>query len=362
MRITRHHAGPGARFQWEVQGRHVGTHPGRCGSRRSPTERELESFASKGFWRKKTRAEAFARTGHPPISVRWIAFNNGDEFNHRYRSRLVARQLKVQARPGLRASRRRRPWRRSGQSSRVPPQRLGLGAQVIVRSCRVACRSRSWTSPEITSTPKLFRRYLPSCNCRQRILAQELCVLSCSDTCLGRAPRRTVGNEESSTSLVADCRFEPGVAPPCFFKHPEKSIVLTVHVDDFTAAGPKHDLDWSETMMKERYELTTRPRVGLADEDTKEAVELRRIVRWCSHGIEYESDPRQVDKLLAQCGLVGANSVATCGVRASFAEVENGEPFSSRPRAASRGAAARANLLGSRPDPLPVCCGAYMPL
>ena len=153
--------------------------------------------------------------------------------------------------------------------------------------------------------------------------------------------------EEYSTSLVADMGFRQGAASPCLFKHPERSIVLTVHGDDFTAAGPKQDLDWFEAMMRERYELTIQPRLGPASVDAKEAVVLNRVVRWCDHGIEYEADPRQVEKLLAECGLAGANSVATPGVRASFAEAESDEPLSSRQHTAFRGAAARANYLAA---------------
>ena len=63
-------------------------------------QKELEYFASKGVWRKRTRAEAFRRTGRPPISVRWVDVNKGDELHPRYRSRLVARQLKATDRSG----------------------------------------------------------------------------------------------------------------------------------------------------------------------------------------------------------------------------------------------------------------------
>ena len=62
--------------------------------------------------------------------------------------------------------------------------------------------------------------------------------------------------------------------------------------------------------MKEHYELTTQPRVGPGPRDAKETTMLNRIVRWTDRGVEYEADPRQVEKLLAECGLIGANAVA----------------------------------------------------
>ena len=57
--------------------------------------KELLYFNSKGVWRKRPRSEAFQKTGRPPITVRWVDINKGDELNPKYRSRLVARQLKA---------------------------------------------------------------------------------------------------------------------------------------------------------------------------------------------------------------------------------------------------------------------------
>ena len=99
--------------------------------------------------------------------------------------------------------------------------------------------------------------------------------------------------------------------------------------------------------MKKHYELTTQPRLGPAPQDGKEAVVLNRIIRWCDHGLEYEADPRQVEKLLAECGLTGANPVATPGQRLSFNEVEKDNDLEQFRVTAFRGAAARANYLAA---------------
>ena len=56
---------------------------------------ELDDFNSKGVWRKVPRGSARATTGRPPITVRWVDVNKGDEQNTNYRSRLDARQLKA---------------------------------------------------------------------------------------------------------------------------------------------------------------------------------------------------------------------------------------------------------------------------
>ena len=59
---------------------------------------ELEYFNSKGVWAKWPRRLAKQRTGKGPISVRWVDVNKGDDLNPKYRSRLVARQLKAHGR------------------------------------------------------------------------------------------------------------------------------------------------------------------------------------------------------------------------------------------------------------------------
>ena len=56
-------------------------------------QKELKYFCGKGVWTKKLKNEARAKTGKNAISVRWV--DKGDDMNPRYRSRLVARQLKA---------------------------------------------------------------------------------------------------------------------------------------------------------------------------------------------------------------------------------------------------------------------------
>ena len=76
---------------------------------------ELDFFNKKGVWMKVPYEEARKRTGKPPITVRWVDTNKGDEVEENYRSRLVARQLKTHP-----TSRLRLHSRRSKQSSASP--------------------------------------------------------------------------------------------------------------------------------------------------------------------------------------------------------------------------------------------------
>jgi hypothetical protein len=153
--------------------------------------------------------------------------------------------------------------------------------------------------------------------------------------------------EEYSSCLVESLGFLQGTACPCLFRHSERMIALSVHGDDFTAAGPCHDLDWFEGEMQRHYELTIQPRMGPGPDDGKEAIVLNRVIRWTDQGIEMEADPRQAEKLIAECGMEGVNSVATPGLRANFEQVEHDKPLEERLHTAFRGAAARSNYLAA---------------
>ncbi len=156
--------------------------------------------------------------------------------------------------------------------------------------------------------------------------------------------------EEYSSFLVETSGFVQGRSSPCVFRHPTRQIIVTVHGDDFTAAGAKDDLDWYEAEIQKRYECTIQPRIGPGDGDAKEAIVLNRVVRWTNEGIEYEADPRQAEKLVAECGLTGANTVVTPGLRLSKEEVAKDQPLQQHLHSAFRAAAARANY-ASTPRP-----------
>ena len=56
--------------------------------------KELEYFNAKEVWEKRPMGEAKRKTGRPPITVRWVDVNKGDNACPNIRSRLVARQIR----------------------------------------------------------------------------------------------------------------------------------------------------------------------------------------------------------------------------------------------------------------------------
>ena len=80
--------------------------------------KELKYFTDKGVWIKRPKNEARQKTGKGAISVRWVDVNKGDDLCPRYRSRLVARQLKAHDRSGASFFAPTPPWWHSGLFSR----------------------------------------------------------------------------------------------------------------------------------------------------------------------------------------------------------------------------------------------------
>ena len=61
---------------------------------REARQKELDYFEAKKVWVRKDIGEARRVTGKPPISVRWVDVNKGDDREPNIRSRLVARQIR----------------------------------------------------------------------------------------------------------------------------------------------------------------------------------------------------------------------------------------------------------------------------
>ena len=313
---------------------------------RAARAKELEYFCTKGVWKKMPRHLARTLSGRAPISVRWVDVNKGDDLNPNYRSRLVARQIKA--------------LDKSGDSffAPAPPLealRTVLGLAVTTIGSHVPVLDGSSAERSQVSLVDIKRAYFNA-----RIDPRDPPTFvqlpeedADSETMCAQLLRHMYGTrmaadgwqEEYSTFLVS-LGFRQGNACPNLFHHGEKQVVTSVHGDDFTSSGPASSLDWLETSIAQRYEISVDPRLGPGPGDAKEGRVLNRVIRWCEHGIEYEADPRQVERLVAECGLEGASSVVTPGVKPTFTELEEDQPLPPQLATPFRGAAARGNYLG----------------
>ena len=160
--------------------------------------------------------------------------------------------------------------------------------------------------------------------------------------------RAAEGWQDEYSSALKAMGFVQGSASACVFAHADLGIVLSVHGDDFTAAGPKASLDAFERLMRQRYELTVGGRLGPGNGDDKEATVLNRVVRWTSEGIEYEADPRQAERLLHELELdENTKACVTPGVKPQPHQVAEEQPLPENEHTKYRGQAARSNYLAA---------------
>ena len=308
---------------------------------------ELDFFSKKGVWVKVPYEEARRRTGRPPITVRWVDTNKGDEVNENYRSRLVARQLKAHDHsdtsyfapaPPLEALRTIISLAMTEIGSHKPildpksPKRSQLSFVDIKRAYFNALVDPK-DPPTYVRLPSEDGDHQTMCARLQRHM-------------YGTRMAADGWQQEYSTLLIVRLGFQQGGGHANLFYHPVRGIRTSVHGDDFTSQGPCNELDWLEAAIAEHYEITIGPRLGPGDNDAKEGRALNRIVRWCSDHVEYEADPRQAERLVTELGLEGSQSMVTPGVRAAGTELTTDSELSARAATDFRGSAARGNYIG----------------
>ena len=71
------------------------------------------------------------------------------------------------------------------------------------------------------------------------------------------------------------------------------------------------------------------------------------MIRWETDCVTYEADPRQSERLVAECGLAGSTPTATPGVKPTFTELEEDIQLSRQLNTAFRSAAARGIYLSA---------------
>ena len=313
--------------------------------------KEMEYFESKGVWTRRTREECFKRTGKRPITVKWVDVNKGDDDNPNYRSRLVAREIRLAGEdpifaptPPLESVRMvlslaatdlpgEPKHDRSGDSER----RTQVSIIDISRAYFNAKRDED-KDPTYVDLPE-----------EDEGKAAGMCGLLRVHMYGTRAAADGWHGEYSS--FMKSVGFTMGDASACVFRHKTRRITSSVHGDDFTTAGPKEELDWLKAEMQKRYELTENYRIGPGPKDGKEAKILNRIVRWTGEGIEYEADPRQGEKLIGALGLEGAKCLGTPGVKQTREMVDEDQPLERGKHTPFRAVAARGNFLSAdRPE------------
>ena len=305
---------------------------------------EIDQYHEHDVYTKADIDECMKETGKPPIKVRWIDINKGDNLNPDYRSRLVAKEIKQYNRDDLFAA--------------TPP----LEALKMLISMAMT-EGVGYERGKETEGMKLefidIKRAFFHAQARRKVYV-ELPEEDMAPGKCGKLNKSMYGTrdaaqnwEEHYSNAHLEIGFKQGLASTCVFRHEEKNITVVIHGDDFTALGKEKDLDWYRKMIMERMSTKVKGRLGPGPKDQKTMRVLNRIVEWTDRGIRYEADQRHAEIICRELGYNDdTKGVVTPGLKLeSDYNPELDMPLNEEESSRFRAMAARANYLSQdRPD------------
>jgi hypothetical protein len=296
---------------------------------RKAMEEELDYFRTKDVWKVVPRAQA---AGRRVVGTRWVSCNKGDAEHPEIRCRLVCQEVKT--------------YNSEEFFAATPPIEslrliLSLAADDERRQVTLVDISRAYFNALIA---RLVHVELPPQAGYSKDLVGQLvkCMYGTRDAAQGW--------EHTYRQALEEMGFHRGRASPCVFTHAAREIYLTVHGDDFFAAGTAKALDWFEKTLLTRFEGKVKGRLKACGDELRI---LNRIVRRTGAGYEWEADQRHAELLIAGAGLTeDSRPLSNPGRKLNAKELET-EPELLDEAAASdfRARAARANFMAcDRPD------------
>ena len=259
---------------------------------------EMEYVRKRGVYERRPYAEAKARTGKPPIRLRWVDTNKGTEMEPNYRSRIVAMEIKKDSRLDLFAP--------------TPP----LEAMKMIIS-NAASRGDNGKST-VLMTIDVKRAYFYAKSIRETYiqLPKEDYEPGDEDKC-GLLRLSLYGTRDAAMNWEAEVRgtlegagFTRGRASACVYFNKATTATAAIHGDDIIMEGEEADLRECHRIIAKKYEITM-TMIGSARHLEKDLKILNRTVRWTPGGIEIEADKRHALEIIKEANLKDDKTVAT---------------------------------------------------
>ena len=254
---------------------------------------ELKVVREMKVWSHAPRELCLQETGKPPIKLRWVDINKGDEEQPVYRSRIVAKEIRTHARPDL--------------FTATPPLEYAkyliscaASRQSEERPCCILLQDIGKAYFHAPATRRVFIELPPEDSSPGMCGLLEKSLYGTRDAALNWA--------EAYTQALTDLGFAKGEANPCSFVNAKRGMETVVHGDDFLSIGSEEDLLWFDSEMAKRFKVKTLL-MGAKEHHVKQARFLNRIVSWEPEGIIYEPDPRHAEILIRDMGLEKANGL-----------------------------------------------------
>ena len=204
---------------------------------------EMATVKRMQVWIKVDRDRCIRETGRPPIKLRWVDTNKGDDEAPNYRSRLVARDIK-----------------RKGEDSifAPTPPLEALRAILSLTATREFWPKECWEGASAEGPQRvqisfidISRAYFNARTTDSDPVYVDLPEEDKEDGMCGILVKSMYGTRDADHNweheyreFMEGERFVVGQASPCVFKHPKRKIRAVIHGDDFTLLGSSWDLDW----------------------------------------------------------------------------------------------------------------------
>ena len=253
---------------------------------------EIAEVKRMGVWRKVPRAQCWHETGRPPIGIRWVDVDKGQDGVRDVRSRIVAQELS------------------KGKSkdvdlfSATPPLEF---VKYLIPSCASSQRTAHHTRMLVVDVKTAYL-VAPS---RRRVFIE----LPEEDWCegdgdvVGLLERSLYGTRDAAANwsdevskVMEALGFAKGASSPCSFFHAGRGIKAVVHGDDFLFEGEFRDLRWVNEQIAKSFTIKSKFLGPGAGSETEIKL-LNRTIRWGSKGISWEPDARHVQLLMEQLEL-----------------------------------------------------------
>ena len=154
---------------------------------------------------------------------------------------------------------------------------------------------------------------------------------------------------EHVRATLEELGYKQSAYQPSVYYHPEKELVIVVHVDDFLCTGDAEALEGLYTGLSQKYELK---RTILSLDDTRETTYLNRTLRVTDEGIEMIGDGKHSDILFKDWGITElSKDVTTPSLKDLEEKIGSGDELTSDMATKVRRSIARINYMAQdRPD------------
>jgi len=283
-------------------------------------QEEIKWLKQRGVYRVVNRSEAWERTGHAPVTLRWVDTNKGGIDNPFIRCRLVARELTAKT-PELQAAE---------LFSAMPP----LEAVKLLGSLYVSRKKSKRGLPLKLAFYDISRAHFYGEPVRDiYVELPEEAEEAADKTKCGLLEKSMYGTRDASqrwqdhyTKLFVGEGYRQGTAPGAIFQNDEDDVSFTVHGDDFMVLSDNVGIAHLEAILTTAYDYKCTGKIGTDVGDQSEVLFLGRVFR--AEGtvdapeLEIEADQRHVELALEALGLSQCKGVTTPSVKKTVAQEE----------------------------------------